>query len=169
MDPREAVELVAIFKPGQGRAEAFRLRDKRVTLILVKNPTGLSEVLRTIAAIRARVYILAINDLAADGRDVSWLWDVDWENLVKTPGKRIICSGLLAWDMAVCLKYQGIDLNLIKVLPNQAESLKEALQEEIGEIFILCTYTNLAVYRRLLLRMGAQSEVKDLPSLPRTA
>ncbi|SMB95432.1 UDP-N-acetylmuramyl tripeptide synthase [Thermanaeromonas toyohensis ToBE] len=169
IDPREVIELVAIFQPGQGRTEAFRLRDKKVTLVLVKNPTGLSEALRAVAEIRAEAYVLAINDLAADGRDVSWLWDVDWEPLVRGSSKRIICSGLRAWDMAVCLKYQGINLNLIKVVPNQAESLEEALQEETSEILILCTYTNLAVYRRLLLRMGAQSEVKDLSSLPRTA
>lgn len=169
IDPREAVELVAIFKPGQGRAEVFKIGDKKVTLLLVKNPTGLSEALRAVAETRPGAYLLAINDLAADGRDVSWLWDVDWEPLIKFPGQRIICAGLRAWDMAVCLRYQGIELDLVKVVPQQVRSLREALQEEAGEILILCTYTNLAVYRRLLLRMGGRSEIKDLSSLPRTA
>ncbi|MCG0277230.1 MAG: MurT ligase domain-containing protein [Thermanaeromonas sp.] len=169
VNPKEAAELVAAFKPGRGRAETFRLKGKRFTLLLVKNPTGLSEALRAVIETRPGVYLLAINDLAADGRDVSWLWDVDWEPLVGYPGKRIICSGLRAWDMAVCLRYQGIDLSLVKIVPQQAKSLKEALKEEADEILILCTYTNLSLYRRLLIRMGGQSEVKDLSPLPRTA
>lgn len=169
VNPQVIVEEVKIFRPGQGRIEGFFLAGKRGILLLIKNPTGLSEALRTAAGENPAAYVLAINDLAADGRDVSWLWDADLEPLLTASYSHVICSGLRAWDMAVCLKYNGIDPGAIKIVPDQEASIQELLQEPVENIFILCTYTNLAVYRRLLLRMGAQSETAHWPSLSRTA
>ncbi|MGB9858735.1 MAG: MurT ligase domain-containing protein [Moorellaceae bacterium] len=168
-DPRLIAEEVRVFRPGQGRIEEFVLAGKRGILLLVKNPAGLSEALRTVTRRNVGAYVLAINDLAADGRDVSWLWDADLEPLLSSRYSRVICSGLRAWDMAVCLKYNGMKPENIKVVPDRGASLRELVQEPAEEICILCTYTNLAVYRRLLQRMGAKHETAHCSPLSRTA
>ncbi|MGI9951999.1 MurT ligase domain-containing protein [Moorellaceae bacterium AZ2] len=169
VQPSVIREVVKDFRPGQGRIEGFRLAGKNGVLVLVKNPVGMSEALRTVAGNKLGAYVLAINDLAADGRDVSWLWDADLEPLLKSRYSRIICSGLRAWDMALCLKYTGVSLEALKVVPDLEASIQELIQERVDNVFILCTYTNLAVYRRLLKRMGAQSETAYLPPVSRTA
>ncbi|MDN5344797.1 MAG: hypothetical protein PWQ18_909 [Clostridia bacterium] len=166
VNPATIAGVVAAFLPGQGRAETFRLQDKQVTLMLVKNPTGLSVALQTLVAGREQAsYLLAINDLAADGRDVSWLWDADLSPLLQAPYQRIICAGLRAGDMAICLKYQGVRMAALEVIPGQEESLDSLLTAPGDDCLILCTYTNLALYRRLLKERGATSEVTPLPSL----
>ncbi|WP_338834694.1 Lipid II isoglutaminyl synthase (glutamine-hydrolyzing) subunit MurT [Moorella humiferrea] len=169
IDPATVGRVVASFLPGQGRAETFSLGNKHLTLMLVKNPTGLSIALKTLTAGRGKAtYLLAINDLAADGRDVSWLWDADLSPLLQAPYHRIICAGLRAGDMAICLKYQGVKEADLKVIPDQEESVDFLLQEPVDEGLILCTYTNLALYRRILKARGAVSEVTPLPSLSGT-
>lgn len=168
--PEVIARVVSTFLPGKGRAESFKLEDKHLTLMLVKNPAGLSVTLKSVADIEeTRAYLLAINDLAADGRDVSWLWDADISPLLESPYSHIICAGLRAGDMAVCLKYQGADVKLIKVIPEPEESVKALLAEPVSSVIILCTYTNLAVYRSILLRRGAKSETAPVSSLPGTA
>ena len=162
--------VVANFLPGQGRAETFKLRDKHLTLMLVKNPAGFSIALKTITAIQKNTaYLLAINDLAADGRDVSWLWDVDLKPLLALPYNSIICAGLRAGDMAICLKYNGINLSALEVIADPENSLDSLLATSANEAVIFCTYTNLAVYRKLLMQRGATSEVAPVSSLPGTA
>ncbi|AOQ23677.1 UDP-N-acetylmuramoyl-tripeptide--D-alanyl-D-alanine ligase [Moorella thermoacetica] len=167
VEPATIVRVVASFLPGQGRAEAFNLRDRRITLMLVKNPTGMGVALRTLATGRQKMaFLLAINDLAADGRDVSWLWDADLTPLLAVRGNPIICAGLRAGDMAICLKYQGIKAADLEVIPDPAASIECLLAKPVKEALILCTYTNLAVYRRLLQHRGARSEVTPGTSLP---
>ncbi|WP_258360422.1 Mur ligase family protein [Moorella sulfitireducens] len=169
IDPATIARVVAAFLPGQGRAENFSLRSKKLTLMLVKNPAGLSVALKTLTSGRGKAtYLLAINDLAADGRDVSWLWDADLTPLLRAPYQRIICAGLRAGDMAICLKYQGVRERDLKVIPGQEESVDFLLEEPGAEGIILCTYTNLALYRRILKKRGAVSEVTPLPSLSGT-
>lgn len=170
VEPATLARVVATFLPGQGRAETFYLQGKHLTLMLIKNPTGLSVSLRTITAVRGKAaYLLAINDLAADGRDVSWLWDADLKPLLEIPYSRIICAGLRAGDMAICLKYNGVNMSSLEVVPDLERSLERLLSEPVPEAIILCTYTNLAAYRRLLLQRGAKSEATPVPSLPGTA
>ncbi|MBE3581565.1 MAG: DUF1727 domain-containing protein [Thermoanaerobacteraceae bacterium] len=169
VEPSVIREVVKDFRPGRGRIEGFRLAGKKGVLVLVKNPVGMAEALRTVAGNRPAAYIVAINDLAADGRDVSWLWDVDLEPLLKSLYARIICSGLRAWDMAVCLKYSGVSLEALKVIPDLESALREATREPVDNLIILCTYTNLALCRRLLKGMGAHSEAAYMPPLSRPA
>ena len=165
--PETIIRVVASFLPGQGRAETFNLGDRQITLMLVKNPTGLGVALRTLAARQKKMaYLLAINDLAADGRDVSWLWDADLSPLLAAPHSRIICAGFRAGDMAICLKYQGLKVTDLEVIPDPGASVDGLLAQPGKEALILCTYTNLALYRRLLQERGAQSEVTPGASLP---
>ncbi|KUK12194.1 MAG: UDP-N-acetylmuramyl tripeptide synthase [Moorella sp. 60_41] len=169
VEPSVIREVVKDFRPGRGRVEGFRLAGKEGVLVLVKNPVGMAEALRTVAGNRPAAYVVAINDLAADGRDVSWLWDVDLEPLLKSPYARIICSGLRAWDMAVCLKYSGVSLEALRVIPDLEAALREAVEEPVDYLIILSTYTNLALCRRLLKGMGAQSEAAYMPPVSRPA
>lgn len=125
-----------------GRAEKLVLQDHQVLVQLIKNPTGASEVLKTVD-LSSNILII-INDNYADGRDVSWLWDADFEFLrgAKNP---IIVSGHRAKDMAVRLKYAGIDTSKIVVIPEIRHSIEHLLSSlDINEkITILPTYTAL--------------------------
>ena len=125
-----------------GRAEKKIINGHNTIIQLIKNPTGASEVLKTVD-LESQI-IIAINDDYADGRDVSWLWDADFERLKNTK-KSIIVSGIRAKDMAVRLKYAGIPTEKIII----EEDIKTALEiasssDKIEEnLTILPTYTAL--------------------------
>lgn len=125
-----------------GRAEKLIMQGHQVLVQLIKNPTGASEVLKTVD-LSSNILIM-INDNYADGRDVSWLWDADFEFLqnAKNP---IIVSGYRANDMAVRLKYAGIEPSKIVVIPKIRHSMEHLLNSlDINEkITILPTYTAL--------------------------
>jgi UDP-N-acetylmuramyl tripeptide synthase len=105
---------LARFVPAFGRAERIQVGDREVRLLLAKNPTGLNEVLRALAAASApsaqppRLHLfLLLNDHAADGHDVSWIWDADFERVVGL-AQTIVVGGTRAADLAVRLKYAGV-------------------------------------------------------------
>ena len=104
----------------------------------IKKPTGASGVLKTVK-LDSDILII-INDNYADGRDVSWLWDADFE-LLKESKKRIITSGSRAYDMATRLKYAGVQD--IKVIPNIYTAMHTITREAENDITILPTYTAL--------------------------
>lgn len=137
-----------IYKSVENYKSIFGRTEKRIingheTLIqLIKNPTGASEVLKTVDT-NSNI-IIAINDNYADGRDVSWLWDADFEQLKNTQ-KTITVSGIRAKDMAVRLKYAGISTDKIKVEENiktAIETVSQTAQSD-EKITILPTYTAL--------------------------
>jgi lipid II isoglutaminyl synthase (glutamine-hydrolysing) len=145
--------------PSFGRMEQFNWSGKSITMALIKNPVGANEVLRTILDRPDKIsLIVAINDKIADGRDVSWLWDVDFEYFVaKKEGISIILvSGLRAWDMAVRFKYAGISPDSIVVEENTEKALNKILKltSEGENIIILPTYTAMLEIRKHLNRMG---------------
>lgn len=125
-----------------GRAEKLIIRGHQVLVQLIKNPTGASEVLKTVD-LTSNILIM-INDNYADGRDVSWLWDADFEFLKDTKNP-ITVSGWRAKDMAVRLKYAGIDTSKIVVIPDIDNAIEHLLTSlDINEkITILPTYTAL--------------------------
>jgi lipid II isoglutaminyl synthase (glutamine-hydrolysing) len=135
--------------------EQFAYANSQITLSLVKNPTGFNEVIRAMVQTdRALGLLIAINDNAADGRDISWLWDVDFEKLVGQ-AQWVVCSGSRAEDMAVRLKYAGLQSSIIIV----NKDLPGALQEVLGRIqaeqavYVLPTYTALFPIRDLLSKV----------------
>ena len=109
---------------------------------LIKNPTGASEVLKTVD-LNSNI-VIAINDNYADGRDISWLWDSDFEQL-KNAQKRIITSGIRALDMAARLKYAGVPQDKIKVVPSIKEAVNLACtsEDKTESVTILPSYTAL--------------------------
>jgi lipid II isoglutaminyl synthase (glutamine-hydrolysing) len=144
-----------------GRVERVRAGEKEAFLLLIKNPVGFNEILRTfITGGEARNVLIAINDNHADGRDVSWLWDVDFEMLAdaraegRTNGTPFMVSGLRAEDMAVRLKYA--DLPVGPVIPDREEAIKAALDATPpGEtLYVLPTYTAMLEIRKTLSELG---------------
>ncbi|MBE3575015.1 MAG: DUF1727 domain-containing protein [Firmicutes bacterium] len=128
-------EALGAMRSAFGRMEEIQLAGRRTLMILVKNPTGFNEVLASLLQRRtAKVLVIAINDLTADGEDVSWLWDVDFEALAASgQAARVVASGLRAYDMAVRLKYAGLDESRLEVVPDLGAALRRglALAEEL--------------------------------------
>jgi UDP-N-acetylmuramyl tripeptide synthase len=154
----EAIERgLRTFTAAFGRLERIQVEERELFLALVKNPVGFTEVIRTILDGEPghRTLLLAINDLFADGTDVSWLWDVDFEQLAGRVNVAV-CGGLRAEDMAVRLKYAGIDLARVRVESDLRGALELALQAaEPGEtVYVLPTYTAMLAVRDLLHDTG---------------
>jgi lipid II isoglutaminyl synthase (glutamine-hydrolysing) len=144
------------FSAAFGRLERIQVEDRQLFLALVKNPVGFTEVLRTILATPGkRTLLIGINDLFADGTDVSWLWDVEFERLADRVSVAI-CAGLRAEDMAVRLKYAGVDTARLRVESDLRLALELALRvsEPAETVYVLPTYTAMLALRELLQRTG---------------
>jgi UDP-N-acetylmuramyl tripeptide synthase len=138
-----------------GRVERIPIEGRLVSILLVKNPAGANEVLRTLTLEDGQVDLwLALNDKIADGRDVSWIWDADFE-LLRGRVRRATCSGTRAEEMALRLKYAGIDAQ-VEVDRNLGRSLDAAVRDRDGgaPLFALPTYTALLELRDLLAERG---------------
>jgi lipid II isoglutaminyl synthase (glutamine-hydrolysing) len=150
---REGLEsLRAVF----GRVETIEVTDKPVSILLIKNPVGANEVLRTLRLESTNGGIdlwLALNDRIADGRDVSWIWDADFE-LLADGVRRVVCAGTRAPEMALRLKYAGWPQDSIEVIEPIEASLDEAVSGAPDRLFALPTYTALLELRTLLARRG---------------
>lgn len=145
--------------PSFGRMESFKVGNKSITVALIKNPVGANEVLRTLLTYQDNFFLLvAINDKIADGTDVSWLWDVDFEKLASEEAcfAGLMVSGLRAWDMAVRFKYAGFKTNSINVEEDIRKAIKISLAQtpEGATLFILPTYTAMLEARLTLNKMG---------------
>jgi lipid II isoglutaminyl synthase (glutamine-hydrolysing) len=140
-----------------GRVETIVVSDRPVSILLIKNPAGANEVLRTLrleaGGDDGLDLWMALNDKIADGRDVSWVWDADFE-LLAGAARRVFCSGTRAPEMAVRLKYAGIDPERLVVEPSIERSLDRAVAEAEGALFALPTYTALIELRKLLTDRG---------------
>lgn len=121
-----------------GRTEKRIINGNPAVIQLIKNPTGASEVLKTVD-LNSNI-VIAINDNYADGRDISWLWDSDFEQL-KDAQKLVITSGIRANDMAARLKYAGIPQEKIIIEPNIKKAIDKATKD--GKTTILPSYTAL--------------------------
>jgi UDP-N-acetylmuramyl tripeptide synthase len=144
------------FTAAFGRLERVTIGDRELFLALVKNPVGFGEVLRTILADeQERTLIIAINDNFADGTDISWLWDVDFERL-EGRVRTVICAGTRAEDMAVRLKYALVPEDRIVVENDPRRALDHAIQRAApGEtIYVLPTYTAMLELREVLRQDG---------------
>jgi UDP-N-acetylmuramyl tripeptide synthase len=144
------------FKRGGG-AQAGR---RGLQILLIKNPAGANEVLRTLALEPGEHDLLAVlNDNIADGRDVSWIWDADFE-LLDGRIRRITCSGTRAAELAVRLKYAAIEPSRIRVQPDLAAALDEAAGDRpdaVTPLYALPTYTAMLALRDLLVARGEVS------------
>ncbi len=138
-----------------GRAEIVQVGSTNVSILLVKNPAGANEILRTLVLESGELDLLAIlNDRTADGRDVSWVWDADFEVLAGRV-RRVTCAGTRAAELALRLKYAGVPAERLTVVPELAAALDEAVaQAPAGRLFALPTYTALLELRELLAARG---------------
>lgn len=132
----------------EGRNEVFEL-SKRCVINLVKNPTGANEVMKFIVEQEGEKNIcIFLNDNDQDGHDVSWIWDAHFERLNKDDIRTIVCSGLRAYDMALRLKYEGLE-DRIKVIEDSREAV-HWLNEADLQSYIIATYTALHPTRAIL-------------------
>jgi lipid II isoglutaminyl synthase (glutamine-hydrolysing) len=147
-------EALEGFSGAFGRVETIAIDGRQVSILLVKNPAGANEVLRTLTLEDGGLDLwLGLNDRIADGRDVSWIWDADFEVLAGRV-RRATCAGTRAEEMALRLKYAGIDAELV-VERDLARSLDGAVAGAAGErLYALPTYTALLELRDLLSRRG---------------
>jgi UDP-N-acetylmuramyl tripeptide synthase len=141
--------------PAFGRAETVQLGGRDLSILLVKNPAGANEVLRTLTLEPGEHDVLAVlNDNVADGRDVSWVWDADFEVLAGRV-RRVTCSGTRAAEMAVRMKYAGEPAARIIVRDELAAGLDAAIGDGDGPLYALPTYTAMLALREELVRRGA--------------
>jgi UDP-N-acetylmuramyl tripeptide synthase len=138
-----------------GRAERIAISGTELAILLVKNPAGTNEILRTLMLERDELDVLgALNDRTADGRDVSWIWDADFE-IIAPRVRHFTCAGTRAAELAVRLKYAGVPAERMTVVPQLATALDEALaRAPDGQLYALPTYTALLGLHSELARRG---------------
>lgn len=150
----DAVGSLAAMKAVFGRVERIEVGDVSLSILLIKNPAGANEVIRTLALEPAPIDIwIALNDRIADGRDVSWIWDADFEMLAERVG-RVTCTGTRAAELALRLKYAGWPADRTVVIEDPATALDHAVAAAEGQLFALPTYTALLDLRNLLAERG---------------
>ena len=137
------------FKVAFGRSEVKYLNGKRTLIQLIKNPIGANEVLKTVE--KNSNILIVINDNYADGRDVSWLWDAEFEVIADNENK-IVVSGSRAFDMALRLKYAGVESDRIIVIQDIKKAVEYIGKNANNNITILPTYTALLKINKLNLK-----------------
>lgn len=139
---------LADIKPAFGRGEIFTVNEQPLELVLVKNPGGFR---LGLSSFQPQDYatMIAINDNYADGRDMSWLWDVDFDSLRKE-GVAVV-SGIRAYDMALRLQYEAVDVAVVETsLPDALAKLLKNHTDKPKRIY--CTYTAMLALRKLLTK-----------------
>jgi UDP-N-acetylmuramyl tripeptide synthase len=147
-----------------GRMEALDWRGREIRLALVKNPTGFNQVLAAVADDpRPKDILVVINDRYADGRDVSWLWDVAFEDLApRVSAERWWVAGQRAWDMAVRLKYAGVAPERVtRVDEHPGAALDQVVGASDRPLYVLPTYTAMLEVRRRLWQAGVVAHFRE--------
>jgi UDP-N-acetylmuramyl tripeptide synthase len=145
---------LAAVAPAFGRAETVQLGDRPMSILLVKNPAGANEVLRTLALEGTELDLFGVlNDRTADGRDVSWVWDADWE-IIAPHVRRLTCAGTRAAELALRLKYAGVEPGRLEVVDDLERGLDTALANGDGPLYALPTYTALLELKDVLSHRG---------------
>lgn len=139
------------FKPAFGRQEVIAYKGKKIIILLSKNPTSFNQSLKAVSEQKGKYILLVLNDRIPDGRDVSWIWDVDFEDYIEK-GTSIFISGDRAYDMALRVKYAEIPDTKYQI----HESLKNAINKAIESLkpdqilYILPTYSAMLEVRKIL-------------------
>ena len=152
----EVVAGLERFSAAFGRFERITIGDRRLLMLLVKNPAGANEAVRTLVEGRApTVAVVALNDAIADGRDVSWIWDVDFEPLLAGLD-RLVATGTRAAELALRFAYGGLSRGRIEVVPSLEAALDRGLEltPAGGELVVLPTYTAMLALRKIVAGRG---------------
>ncbi|GAC1475823.1 MAG: MurT ligase domain-containing protein [Candidatus Dormibacteraceae bacterium] len=154
LEPAYIAERLRDFRAAFGRQERVEFRGRILNLVLSKNPAGFNETLRTaIDLANGTNFLIALNDRKADGTDVSWIWDVDFEHL-KGRANAVLPAGNRAHDLAVRLKYAGVAAAEPETDPGRALDLLIKVTKEGDICHLLCTYTAMLDLRAELVRRG---------------
>jgi UDP-N-acetylmuramyl tripeptide synthase len=156
VEPDIIVPAVEDFTAAFGRVERVSASEREILMILAKNPAGFNEVIRTLTFEPGRKsVVLALNDNIADGRDVSWIWDVDFE-MFRGKLTNVVCSGLRAWDMALRIKYAGVGELTLATEPDLEKALDAGLRAvSPGEtLYVVPTYTAMLDLRKIMVGRG---------------
>ena len=152
----EIVAGLGSFTAAFGRFERIEAGDRRILMLLIKNPAGANEAVRTLEEGGVpSTLVIALNDRIADGRDVSWIWDVDFEPLLEG-ADRIVVSGGRAAELALRFSYAGYAPAQLEVIPDLREALDRglALVPRGGELGVLPTYTAMLELRAIAVARG---------------
>ena len=148
LDLSNADKVFRTYSLKEGRNEEFNL-NKPCIINLIKNPTGANEVMKEINSHEEdKMICVFLNDNDQDGHDISWIWDAHFERLNQKNIREIVCSGLRAYDMALRLKYEGLE-DKIKVIEDSVKAV-HYLNEANMNSYIMCTYTALHATRAIL-------------------
>jgi UDP-N-acetylmuramyl tripeptide synthase len=148
----EVVAGLEAFNAAFGRFERIEVGDRKLLMLLIKNPAGANEAVRTIVdGGPPKTAVVALNDAIADGRDVSWIWDVDFEPLLEGLD-RLVATGERAAELALRFKYGGLDPSAIEVIPGLDAALDRGLEltPSGGELLVLPTYTAMLALRKVI-------------------
>lgn len=148
------------FNPRNGRLQRYRLGGRDVLLNLAKNPTGFNQNLKIVEADRGpKMVAFFINDQVADGRDISWIWDIDFEELAGQPDTVVFAGGSRAHDLAVRLKYAGIEAAVIESIEDAFARLgaltAAAVLPADAAVYAIANYTALPPVHAALNAMEA--------------
>lgn len=160
IEPQQIAHSLSATQAAFGRAELLQVSGRPLRILLVKNPAGANEVLRTLALQPGDHDLLCVlNDRIADGRDVSWVWDADFEAL-SSRLRHVTCAGTRAPEIALRLKYAGVDPKRIAVIEDLPQALDAAIADSPTStdprapppLYALPTYTAMLQLRGLLVR-----------------
>lgn len=149
LDRQVSKNAVANFRCGFGRMEQFTMGGTSARMILIKNPAGCNQVLNYLTGLSEKaVFVCCLNDRIADGTDISWIWDVNFEKLADMGDKldSILISGVRSADMAVRLKYAGLPLDKLKIIDDY-DRLIEIMSRQELPVVIMPTYTAMMELR----------------------
>lgn len=160
IDEKTVIDAIEHFNGAFGRMEHFKAGNNTVNLILVKNPAGFSQTMNFLKNIDDDfTLILSLNDNAADGRDISWIWDVDFAGIFeKANVKEIYVTGKRCYDMAVRVKYEGVGNREIKIIENEDyNKLVDIATSQDRDVYIVPTYTSMMAMRPVIAkRLGGK-------------
>ena len=153
------VSVTQNYKPQAGRLEKFTLLGKDVYLLLAKNPAGFNQsVETTVEDPTEKDVVIAVNDGLGDGKDISWLWDVDFEDLLVPDTKSLSLSGLRYADVGLRFKYAGVLESELTLSPDIKERLSELIKMGSGKsIYVLVNYTALFSTQKVLKEMEGEN------------
>ena len=149
-------EMLKSFNPENGRMEQFRIEGTGVMLNLAKNPAGFNQNISAVMQDKSpKDIMIVINDNAQDGRDISWLWDVDFDLLKEESIRSITVSGIRCQDMRLRLKYVDIPSELE---PDVESAVKSCVKKGTGNLYVLVNYTALFSTRNILKKLEGEKK-----------
>lgn len=151
MDDKVIINALNSFECGFGRMEKFTVNNTDVRMILIKNPAGCNQVLNFLSNLtEPALFIVALNDRFADGTDISWIWDVDFEKLnnISDMLTGVWVTGRRADEMAMRMKYTGLPTEKIRVIKDYNELIAQAVAQD-APVYLMPTYTAMLDIREI--------------------